>query len=335
LNTNKDRLLQLIESFPGKRIAVWGDFILDEYTYGTTRRISREAPVLILSYKDTRFSLGGAGNSLLNLKSLGAEPIPIGVLGSDEGGEKTLKILKQNNIPLDFIIREKNFTTPLKTRIFAGEETTRKQQILRIDRDNKVSDEESLKQNILNNLLKLGQECHGLLISDYHYMNVKEDIFSKILPAFQKNDLPVMVDSRFRLLNFKGITISTPNEPEAEEALGLQINDDDRILNQAGARIRKKTKAEAVLITRGSKGMVLFEKNRPPFPIPIYGTTQIVDMTGAGDTVISVIALSLACRSSFQEAAYLANYAGGIVVMREGTATVSPEELKEAVSSEN
>ncbi|MBN2246167.1 MAG: bifunctional hydroxymethylpyrimidine kinase/phosphomethylpyrimidine kinase [Candidatus Aminicenantes bacterium] len=333
MNTNKDRLLHLIKSFPGKRIAVWGDFILDEYTYGTTQRISREAPVLILSYKDTRFSLGGAGNSLLNLKSLGADPIPIGVLGTDEGGEKTLEILKQNNIPLDYIIREKKFTTPLKTRIFAGEETTRKQQILRIDRDNKVSDEDSLKQNILNNLLKLGQECHGLLISDYHYMNVKEDIFSKILPAFRKNNLPVMVDSRFRLLNFKEITISTPNEPEAEAALNLQFDDNDQIIKQAGTELRKKTRAEAVLITRGSKGMILFEKNRPPFLIPIHGTTQIVDMTGAGDTVISVIALCLACGSSYQEAALLANYAGGIVVMKEGTATVSPEELKEAASS--
>jgi len=335
LSKNKDKLLQLIESFPGKRIAVWGDFILDEYTYGTTRRISREAPVLILSYKDTRFSLGGAGNSLLNLKSLGAKPIPIGVLGTDNGGEKTLEILRQNSIPLDYIIREKKFTTPLKTRIFAGEETTRKQQILRIDRDNKVPDEESLKQNILHNLLKLGQECDGLLVSDYNYMTVKEDIFSSVLPAFQKNKIPVMIDSRFRVLNFKGITISTPNEPEAEEALGLQINDDDQILKQAGTQIRKKAKAEAVLITRGSKGMVLFEKNKPPFPIPIYGTTQIVDMTGAGDTVISVIALSLACGSSFKEAAQLANYAGGIVVMKEGTSTLIPQELKEAVSSEN
>ncbi len=334
MSKNKDRLLQLIESFPGKRIAVWGDFILDEYIYGTTRRISREAPVLILSYRDTRFSLGGAGNSLLNLKSLGAKPIPIGVLGTDEGGEKSLEILKQNNIPLDYIIREKKFTSPLKTRIFAGEKSTRKQQILRIDRENKVSDEESIKQNILNNLLKLGQECHGLLISDYNYMNVKEDIFSKILPAFRKNNLPVMVDSRFRLLNFKEITISTPNEPEAEEALGLQFNDDDQIIKQAGTQLRKKTRAEAVLITRGSKGMVLFEKNQPPFPIPIHGTSQIVDMTGAGDTVISVIALCLACNSSFQEAALLANYAGGIVVMKEGTATVSLNELKEAVSSE-
>ena len=335
MSKNKDKLLQLIESFPGKRIAVWGDFILDEYTYGTTRRISREAPVLILSYKDTRFSLGGAGNSLLNLKSLGAKPIPIGVLGTDNGGEKTLEILRQNSIPLDYIIREKKFTTPLKTRIFAGEETTRKQQILRIDRDNKVPDEESLKQNILHNLLKLGQECDGLLVSDYNYMTVKEDIFSSVLPAFQKNKIPVMIDSRFRVLNFKGITISTPNEPEAEEALGLQINDDDQILKQAGTQIRKKAKAEAVLITRGSKGMVLFEKNKPPFPIPIYGTTQIVDMTGAGDTVISVIALSLACGSSFKEAAQLANYAGGIVVMKEGTSTLIPQELKEAVSSEN
>ena len=335
MSTNKDRLLQLIESFPGKKIAVWGDFILDEYLYGTTRRISREAPILILSYKDTRFSLGGAGNSLLNLKSLGAEPIPIGVLGSDQGGEKTLEILKQNNIPLDYIIREKKFTTPLKTRIFAGEETTRKQQILRIDRDNKVPEEESLKQNILNNLLKLGQECHALILSDYHYMNVKEDIFSTILPAFRKNKLPVMVDSRFRLLHFKEITISTPNEPEAEAALSLQFDDDDKILKHAGTQLRKKTRAEAVLITRGSKGMVLFEKNKPPFPIPIYGTTQIVDMTGAGDTVISVIALCLACGGNFQEAALLANYAGGIVVMKEGTATVSPKELKEAVSSEN
>jgi rfaE bifunctional protein kinase chain/domain len=328
-------LLQVIENFSQKKIVVWGDFILDEYLYGTTRRISREAPVLILSYKRREFSLGGGGNSLLNLKALGAKPIAVGVLGRDDAGSRISQILKQNGISTQNLIRDKTHSTPVKTRILAGEETTRKQQILRIDQEAKVPDTPPLKQKILKSLRDLKTQADAVLISDYDYYTVKEDIFHRMLPLYQKSKIPIALDSRFRLLNFKGVTVITPNEPEVEETLKVRINNNPQVIKRAGKTLLKESGAETILLTRGSQGMVLFEKKKPPFSIPIFGTTDIVDVTGAGDTVISVFTLALASGASSREATHLANYAGGLVVMKKGTSTITPQELKKAIESEH
>jgi rfaE bifunctional protein kinase chain/domain len=332
---NKENLIAIIDCFVQKKIAVWGDLILDEYIYGTTRRISREAPVLILSHKKKEFSLGGGGNSLLNLKALGAKPVPVGVVGQDDAGKRILKILKQKKISADFLIKEKSYKTPIKTRILAGEHSTRKQQILRIDQEARVPESKELKHKLRDTLSKAASLTAALLISDYNYFTVQEDVLKKIQSRFRKAKKPIALDSRFRLLHFKGVTVLTPNEPEVEHALQLELDDDQKIVNKAGRLILERAGAEAVLITRGVKGMVLFERQKPAFSIPIYGSSNIVDVTGAGDTVISVLTLALACGASFREAAVLANYAGGIVVMKKGTATVSPQELKEAILSEN
>lgn len=333
MKEEQKRLHDIIDQFSQKRIAVWGDFILDEYLYGTTRRISREAPVLIISYRNQEFSLGGAGNSILNLKALGAVPLPIGVVGSDSAGQKILQMLKREGLSVQGLIQVKSFKTPIKTRILAGEHTTRKQQILRIDREAKVPDSKDMNQKLQKVLQTIKNQVNALLISDYNYFTVKEVTFEGILPFFKKAKIPVTLDSRFRLVNFKGITVATPNEPEVEWALKIELDDNIQILNQAGEELLKKTQAKAILITRGSKGMMLFEENKPPLSIPIHGTIDIVDVTGAGDTVISVFTLALACGATFKEAALLANHAGGVVVMKRGTATLTPKELKEAIIS--
>jgi len=330
--TKKD-LIAIIDNFSEQKIAVWGDLILDEYIYGDTRRISREAPVLILSYKSVEYSLGGAGNSILNLKSLGAAPVPVGIIGTDDSGKHVKKILHQKGVSTKHVIAEKNYQTPLKTRILAGEGHTRKQQILRIDRETRVPDNSTLKQRIKQNLKLLCNSCSALLISDYHYFAVKEDIFNQVLPLFRKANISITLDSRFRLLNFLKVTAATPNEPEVEEALSIKINDEPGILKKAGRFILKKTQSSALLITRGSKGMMLFEKDKAPYSIPIKGTTDIVDVTGAGDTVISVFTLALSCGASFKQAAQLANYAGDLVVMKKGTATITTNELRKAITS--
>jgi rfaE bifunctional protein kinase chain/domain len=335
VDNKKGSLLKIVENFSQKKIIVWGDFILDEYLYGTTRRISREAPVLILSYRRKDFSLGGAGNALLNLKALGAKPLAVGVLGQDDAGNRISQIFKQNGISTRHLIRHRSHSTPVKTRILAGEETTRKQQILRIDQEAKVPDIPPLKEKILKTLLDLKKETDAVIISDYDYYTVKTDIFRRILPRFQKSNIPIALDSRFRLLDFKGVTVVTPNEPEVEEALQVRIDDNDQIVRQAGKTLLQKTDARTILLTRGSKGMVLFAKNKAPFPIPIFGSTDIVDVTGAGDTVISVFTLALASGASYREAAQLANYAGGLVVMKKGTSTLTPQELKQAIESEH
>lgn len=329
----KEDLFAVIDRFAGKKIAVWGDFILDEYIYGKTRRISREAPVLILSYQKREFSLGGAGNSALNLRALGASPIPIGVIGQDLAGTVVADILKAHDIKTKNLIRLKNFETPLKTRILAGEENTRKQQILRIDKDAKVPEMTGPRKRVARLLQEALDRCHALLVSDYNYLAVRPDILAEVLPLFKKARKPVTLDTRFRLLHFKGITAATPNEPEVEEALKTEIGENVQRLKRAGNVLRKKLQSPALLITRGSRGMALFERGRPAYLIPVHGPTDIVDVTGAGDTVISVFTLALACGASFRQATELANYAGGIVVMKKGTATVTTQELKEAISS--
>lgn len=333
MDKEKKKLVDLVDHFSQKKIGVWGDYILDEYLYGNTRRISREAPVLILTCKTKEYSLGGAGNSILNIKALGATPLPIGIVGTDKLGQTIVQMMKKQGISTDFLFKEKNYQTPLKTRILAGEHSTRKQQILRIDQEGKVPDSYEVKQKLQKSLKRIKQQINALLISDYNYSTVKESIFDKILPDFNKSRIPVTLDSRFRLMNFKGITVATPNEPEVEGALRIEIDDDSQILKKAGKDLLKKTQAQALLITRGSEGMILFERNRPAYAIPIHGPMDIVDVTGAGDTVISVFTLALSCGATFREAAHLANYAGGLVVMKKGTATLSSLELKEAIIS--
>lgn len=324
-------LLKIISRFKGRKIAVWGDYILDEYIYGCTRRISREAPVLILSYRNREYLLGGAGNALQNLKSLGAAPLPVGILGDDEAGKGVLEILRDQGIRSSRLFRDRSCTTPIKTRILAGEDNTRKQQILRIDREAYVPEDIRLKGKLKSALGTLASNCAAVIISDYSYRTVQPDIFRSVLPSFRRARLPVCLDSRFRLLDFPGVTIATPNEPEVEAVLNRRLGDTPASVRSAGNALLTRLRSRALLITRGSKGMALFEKGKPVLNIPVHGSTDIVDVTGAGDTVISVFALSLAAGADFRQAAILANVAGGLVVMKKGTATVTPDELRGAL----
>jgi rfaE bifunctional protein kinase chain/domain len=332
MTSELSRLQGIIDRFAGMRIAVWGDFILDEYLYGKTRRISREAPVLIISYQNQEFSLGGAGNAALNLEALGARPLPVGVIGRDEAGDRICGILKARRIPTGSLLRLADYQTPVKTRILAGEENTKKQQILRIDKEAAVPETARLRDRLVRILQSVATSTQALLISDYNYQTVQEEIFAAALPAFKTAGRPVTLDSRYRLLHFQGITAATPNEPEVEGALHVELNDNLLILKRAGDLLLKNLQSPALLITRGSRGMALFEKGKPPFLIPIHGPKDIVDVTGAGDTVISVFTVALAAGATFRQATTLANHAGGIVVMKKGTATVSAAELKESLS---
>jgi rfaE bifunctional protein kinase chain/domain len=326
------RLLSLVDRLPLVRVAVWGDFILDEYLYGTTRRISREAPVMIISYNRREFSLGGAGNAARNLAALGVEVEAVGVIGADEGGREIRRLLARSGISHRFLAVEKGFATPLKTRILAGEENTKKQQILRIDREGQVPERKTLRTALRSSLRETASSCDALLVSDYHYRTVDEDDFGPARKAFQAAGCPVTLDSRFRLLRFKGATVATPNEPEVESQLKLSLESGTAAVIDSGRLLLRKLQSPALLITRGSKGMALFEKGRPPFLLPVHGSTDIVDVTGAGDTVIAVFTAALAAGASFRDAARLANFAGGLVVMKKGTAVIGPRELKQAIS---
>jgi rfaE bifunctional protein kinase chain/domain len=334
MNEETRHLFRIVDTLSHLRVAVWGDFILDEYITGCTRRISREAPVLIISFQKKEFALGGAGNALLNLLALGVEAVPIGVIGDDEAGRTITTVLQAAGADTQTLFTAPGYATPLKTRILAGEENTKKQQILRIDREGHVPETAGLKKKLRSALAKAAKTADALLISDYHYATVQTDLFPAVLADFKTKGRPVTLDSRFRMLQFPGVTLATPNEPEVEDALKISLAAGESAVRKAGAALLRKLRSPALLITRGSKGMALFEKGKPPLFLPASGPSDIVDVTGAGDTVISVLTAALAGGASPADAARLANGAGGVVVMKKGTATISPLELKQALISE-
>ncbi|MCX6561797.1 MAG: PfkB family carbohydrate kinase [Candidatus Aminicenantes bacterium] len=334
MNEETRYLFRIIDTLSHLQVAVWGDFILDEYITGCTRRISREAPVLILAFQKREFALGGAGNALLNLLALGVDAVPIGVVGDDEAGRTIASVLQSAGADTQSLFTAPGFATPLKTRVLAGEDNTKKQQILRIDREGHVPETAGLKKKLRAALAKAGRTADALLISDYHYATVQTDLFPAVLADFKAKGRPVTLDSRFRLLQFPGVTLATPNEPEVEDALKISLAAGEPAVRKAGAALLRKLRSPALLITRGSKGMALFEKGKLPLFLSASGPSDIVDVTGAGDTVISVLTAALAGGASPADAARLANGAGGVVVMKKGTATISPLELKQALISE-
>jgi rfaE bifunctional protein kinase chain/domain len=333
--TLQGRLLTLIDEFAGIRVAVFGDLLADEFIYGQVARVSREAPVLILDYDSTEIVPGGAGNAAHNVAALGGVPSAIGVAGSDETGQRLLDALG-SRVNTRGIVQPRGYRTPTKTRILAGGVHSAKQQVVRIDRAVRPELSSADRRAIESRLVWAASRCDALLVSDYGTGLVTPAAVREAIHCFGSpgRRAPVLVDSRYALLRFHGMTTCTPNEAEVEQLLGVRIGENLRVLEKAGRTLLAKTKAAAVLITRGSRGMALFEPNRPTVHIPIFGSDQIADVTGAGDTVIATMTLALAAGATFEEAAHLANYAGGLVVMKRGTATVSAEELRAAVRSD-
>jgi D-glycero-beta-D-manno-heptose-7-phosphate kinase len=328
-----DRLLEIIEGFAETRTAVFGDLIADEFIYGDIARVSREAPVLILNYDSTAIVAGGAGNAASNVAALGGTAAVVGVAGRDETGARLLDVLSAH-VDVRGVVRARGFRTPTKTRILAGGIHSAKQQVVRIDRAAGPQPGDAFHQAIAAKLVAAAARCHALIASDYGGGLVTPALVGRARKALRRRGRsapPVLVDSRYALLRFSGMTTCTPNESEVEQMFGVRIGENVRVLERAGRELLKRTRTAAVLITRGSRGMALFEPDRPTVHIPISGSDQVADVTGAGDTVIATMTLALAAGGTFLEAAHLANHAGGIVVMKRGTATVSAGELRQAV----
>ncbi|HET6465321.1 MAG TPA: bifunctional ADP-heptose synthase [Nitrospiria bacterium] len=327
------RLRKIVQQFADKKVMVLGDFVADEYILGKTSRISREAPVLILQYLSRQVVLGGAGNATNNLAALGAAVVPVGVIGDDEAGREVTRQLERLGIDTRLFRVQRDHVTTTKTRIMAGgrHQHTSQQQVVRIDRGetNRVS--ERSEAAILKALDEEAPRVNALVVSDYQYGVLSPRVIEKVNQIAKRDSCLVVVDSRFRILSFQGVTAVTPNEPEVEEALGIRLEDDEESVRVAGERILDRVQSRAVLITRGSKGMALIEPGGKAEFIPIHGTDEIADVTGAGDTVIVIFSLALASGATLLEAAQLANVGGGLVVMKRGTATVSREELESAL----
>lgn len=322
MKNNYKRLINIVSSFDGSKILVIGDLVLDRFWFGNVQRISREAPVPIVKLVKTSLLPGCCANSASNIASLNGIPILVGIVGEDAEGVELLKILEDLGATTKFVLQEKGWKTPTKTRILAGTSHGPKQQLVRVDSGENPSFKKQSVEKIKESLKRAIKETDFVVISDYGYGLCE----SFDLLSFLKGKV-VAVDSRFNLDSFSGATTATPNEEEFEKAIGKEIPKEPEQFYKAGENLRRSLNLEALLVTRGSKGMALFERNRKPLEIEIVGKDEVVDVTGAGDTVISAYILSLSKGADFAESANIANVAGGMVVQKPGTATVSQEEL--------
>jgi D-glycero-beta-D-manno-heptose-7-phosphate kinase len=328
------RLSALLARFRGRRVLVLADLVADEFLTGRVQRVSREAPVLILEYDGTDVRLGGGANAAHNIRTLGGRPLPLGVLGRDDHGRRLRALLREAGIPASRVLTDPAYVTPVKTRILGGGTHSTKQQMVRIDKTTRLPEKSAARRRVLAVLRGLRERVDAVLVSDYGFGLVGPELVQAAVALARRRQVPVTVDSRYALLGFRGMTAVTPNEPEVEAALGITIGNDRGKLEAAGRTLLRRLGTAAVLITRGSDGMALFEPGRRALHVPIYGSDQVADVTGAGDTVIATFTLALAAGATPAEASFLANYAGGIVVMKRGTATVSPAELAAAVAGD-
>jgi D-glycero-beta-D-manno-heptose-7-phosphate kinase len=327
-------LLDIVGAFPGQTICVLGDFVLDEFVSGEISRVSREAPVLILRHRRSETYPGGAANAVNNLADLGARVLPVGVVADDEAGRRLLEFFRRKHVDVSGILRARDWITTTKTRFLAGWTHTTEQQVLRVDREPVATLSQGIQSALERKARQFARRASANLVSDYGLGAATPTLVREITAK------RVMLDSRYRLLDYRdaGITAATPNESELEAAYHTRVGTDMRKLEELGHRALRDLGVKALVVTRGKDGMAVFENSgrvrRPPRLIPIYGSDSPVDVTGAGDTVIAVFTLAIAAGASFLEAAHLANYAGGIVVMKRRTASVTREELEAVLRRE-
>ena len=323
-------LVEIVESFPKRTVAMIGDLVADEFVSGDISRVSREAPVLILRHRQTEFVPGGGANAANNLVDLGATVLPVGVVGDDAAGRAMIEYFRRKGVDTRGITLLKGWTTTTKVRFLAGWAHTARQQVLRVDREPSGPLPSTAQAELLRQARSAAARSDAALLSDYGCGALSPDLARKIRCKIS------VLDSRYAVLAYAkaGLTAATPNEPELEAAFGAHIGHDFAALDRLGARLLKTLNLEALLVTRGRDGMALFERGRKPLHLAVHGSDQAVDVTGAGDTVIAVFTLARASGASYAEAARLANYAGGIVVMKRGTATVTRAELVAAIHSD-
>jgi rfaE bifunctional protein kinase chain/domain len=325
----KEQLLKILDQFPKRKIVVVGDLIADEFLYGRISRVSREAPVLVLEYRNLTCSPGGAANAANNLLDLGCSVALSGIAGVDDPGNNLASMLQSKGANLRPLIRHRAYATPVKTRILAGANHSAPQQIVRVDRIQSDAAKVQIPWAKLKQSLK---SANGIIVSDYGYGAINSTLFENLRLASEELKIPLVVDSRFNMSGFIGATAITPNITELEAASGISIGENASLLAKIGGRVLRQQRLRSLLVTQGRFGMTLLEPHKTPLHIPIYGTDEVADVTGAGDTVIAVYTLALACDAKPEFAARLANFAGGLVVMKRGTATVTRSELAAAVS---
>jgi rfaE bifunctional protein kinase chain/domain len=318
-------LATVVERFSRADVVVAGDFVADEYIYGETERISREAPVLIVRWESSELKPGCAGNAALNLASLGVRVRAVGAVGADALGDALLERLAAAGVDVAAVQRLRGRSTEAKTRILAGGRSTRRQQMLRVDRAPEEPLPARARSRLVRDLERLGRRAGAVLASDYG-SGALDRACIEALRRLRRAGRPVCADSRYRIGEFAGLTMLKPNEPEMEAAVGVSLKAPGA-LERAARRLLRRLRCDQLLVTRGHHGMSLFRPGEPALHVPAHGSAEAVDVTGAGDAVVSSYCAALAAGAAPAAAARIANVAGAIVVRKPGTATASRAEL--------
>jgi rfaE bifunctional protein kinase chain/domain len=328
-------LAECVEQFSSKTIVLLGDFVVDEFQYGEISRVSREAPVLILKHRETQLFPGGGANAANNLATLGARVLPVTAVGDDSAGAALIAHFRRARVDSSGILRVRGWRTPTKSRFLAGWAHTTSQQVLRVDYEPKSMLPDAAQVKLRRRLREKLKRADALAVSDYGFGVATPDLVQQAI-AKRKKALHVTLDARYQLHRYAkaGVTSATPNEAELEAQHSAMIGQNIDELKRTGLATLDVMKLDALLVTRGRHGMALFEAGGRFTQIPVHGSDQAVDVTGAGDTVLAAYTLALACGASALEAANIANIAGGLVVMKRGTATVSRQELLAAIRNE-
>ena len=328
LKRARDGALRSVDALAGRRILVAGDFLLDRYLFGQTTRLSREAPVVIIEHESDEVNLGGAGNAARNVRALGGEPIPLGLVGRDREGEQVVELLRAAGIDTGGILRDAERRTVTKTRVLAGAANTARQQVLRIDQGREYG--ASRIDRLMKRVRPLLREVDAVLLSDYGYSTLAPAVRSRLIEAARTRGIPSCADSRYQLPEFRGVTLATPNAEELAGVMGRALRSDADVV-MAGRELLSRLNARAIVVTRGSRGMSVFERAGDFRHIPPARRGEVADVTGAGDTVASALVLALAADCDILSAAVLANAAASVVVGRRGAATAAPEEVARAL----
>lgn len=324
---SKEKFDQIFTGWGGHRILVLGDVMLDEYLWGNVSRISPEAPVPVVEIVKESIKLGGAANVALNVKNLGDKPILVGVVGEDRNGERMMSALNEARIKGDGIFTDNPRMTTIKTRVIAHN-----QQVVRADRENTEEIPEKLTQDIISFVKKKIPGIHAIIISDYGKGVITHGLLSELIELCKQNRVFLAVDPKdTHFMNYKHVSVITPNHHEAGFVYGKRIKDES-ILREVGWGLLEKLKVEALLITRGEKGMSLFEADRTLTHFPTRAR-EVYDVTGAGDTVISAFVCAVAAKANYKEATLISNHAAGLVVGEIGAAHVKKDELMQELEN--
>ena len=332
---DKEQLIKETENLTKPSVVVIGDMAIDEMVYGTTDRISREAPVLILRHYNTKVILGAASNAANNIASLNEGKVSvIGTYGKDYYAPILLSTFKEAGVNTDYMVEDETRATTVKTRISGSCSQSVTQQIVRIDRETVAPLSKETEIKVIEQMEKAIPVHDAVILSDYNIGLLTENVIKKATELCKKHNKIIVVDSQKDLSRFQGVTSMTPNQPDSEKEVGFFIKDSNS-LKQAGEALIAKTNADSVLITLGGDGMALFENNGNYEKIPVFNKTDVFDVTGAGDTVVAVYTLAMAAGLSKKDAAILGNLAASIVIRYFGCATTTVDGLKKALKKLN